>query len=73
MFSLQDQESDFNDDNSGLHQSATDISVVASENESTQLKWNMGPYLKEVLAKFQEGENILAKQDHKKRQKKSKH
>ena len=48
------------------------MSVVASENESTRLRWNMGPYLKEVLAKFQEGENVLAKQD-KKRQKKSKH
>jgi len=49
------------------------MSVVASENESTQLNWNMGPYLKEVLAKFQEGESILTKQEHKKRQKKSKH
>ena len=69
----QDQESEFDDDNSGVHQSETDMSVVASENESTRLRWNMGPYLKEVLAKFQEGENILTKQDHKKRQKKSKH
>ena len=49
------------------------MSVVPSENESTRLRWNMGPYLKEVLAKFQEGETVLAKQDNKKRQKKSKH
>ena len=67
-FLLQDQESEFNnDDDTDFHHSGTDMSVVASENESTQLNWNMGPYLKEVLAKFQEGESILIKQEHKKR------
>jgi len=40
--------------------------VVTSEERQSQIKWNVGPYLKEVLDKFKEGENILRKQEKKK-------
>ena len=68
--SIQEEESDFNDEENILHPSNTDVSVVTSEGSQSQIKWNMGPYLKEILDKFQEGESILKKQEKKKRTKK---
>jgi len=41
--------------------------VVTSEERQFQIKWKMGPYLKEVLDKFKEGENILKKQEKQKK------
>lgn len=68
---LQGEESDFNDEEENiLHPSNTDVSVITSEGGQSQITWNMGPYLKEILEKFQEGESILKKQEKKKRTKK---
>jgi len=68
---LQDEESEYNEEENILHQSNTDVSLVTSEEGQSQIiKWNMGPYLKEILVKFQEGETILKKQEKRKRTKK---
>jgi len=67
---LQDVESDFNEEENNIHQSNTDVSLVTSEGCQSQIRWNMGPYLKEILVKFQEGETVLNKPEKKKRNKK---
>ena len=69
---LQEEESDFNDVENIMQPSNTNTSIVTSEGNQFQIKWNMGPYLKEVLKKFQEGEGILKKQEKKKSKKKYK-
>jgi len=63
-YNLQDEVSERDEEENSHH--SNDASLVTSEGSQSQIKWNMGPYLKHVMVKFKQGETVLNKQVEKK-------